>query len=287
MKFNLLTIAILLAGLTHLSGQGVSINEDGSSPDASALLDVSGTDKGVLIPRLTTAQMGAIATPATGLLVYNTDSASVFYYDGGWNRVANTYKIGFGSDYAHFEEDGTLFFEGEATVFNDLMIPGLSTVRNLNPPSLSTFLNGTLVYSFADEGSNSNEEQVYFTVQVAHMWKEGSTLYPHVHFAPATSGTGTIRWGLEYTWANVNATFPATTTIYAEASASGTAHQHQVIGFSTDLTPDANQDEISSMLVCRLFRDSSVDTYTGDVLFLQFDIHMEMNSEGSREPWIK
>ena len=44
-----------------------------SSPDNSAALDIVSTNKGVLIPRMTTAQRLAIATPTPGLLVYDND----------------------------------------------------------------------------------------------------------------------------------------------------------------------------------------------------------------------
>ncbi|MDT7830910.1 FISUMP domain-containing protein [Flavobacteriaceae bacterium S356] len=44
-----------------------------SNPDASAALEISSTTKGVLLPRMTKAQMEAITSPAEGLLVYCTD----------------------------------------------------------------------------------------------------------------------------------------------------------------------------------------------------------------------
>jgi hypothetical protein len=71
---------------------GVGVNTDGSSPDASSLLDVKSTDKGILIPRMTATQRGAIASPATGLLVFQTDATEGFYfYDGAtWVRLATT-----------------------------------------------------------------------------------------------------------------------------------------------------------------------------------------------------
>ncbi|HRN95420.1 MAG TPA: hypothetical protein PL084_11915, partial [Chitinophagales bacterium] len=54
-----------------------------ASPDASAKLQIDATDAGILIPRVTTAQRNAIASPATGLLVYVTDNTKGFwYYDG-------------------------------------------------------------------------------------------------------------------------------------------------------------------------------------------------------------
>lgn len=74
-----------LLTLLYLSGtfaqQGVGINTN--SPHASAALDVSSTDKGMLIPRMSQSQRNAIVSPANGLLVYQTDNVSGFYfYDG-------------------------------------------------------------------------------------------------------------------------------------------------------------------------------------------------------------
>jgi hypothetical protein len=56
--------------------------------DNSAVLDVRSTTKGLLIPRMTTAQMNAIVSPATGLLVTNTDSSGLCEYNGtSWRQV--------------------------------------------------------------------------------------------------------------------------------------------------------------------------------------------------------
>jgi len=60
----------------------VGINTDDSDPDSSAMLDIKSTDKGMLIPRMTSDQREAISTPANGLLVYDTDNYSFYYYDG-------------------------------------------------------------------------------------------------------------------------------------------------------------------------------------------------------------
>lgn len=53
------------------------------SPDGSSILDVSSTSKGLLTPRMTTAQRIAITTPADGLMVYDTDLKLLYYYSSG------------------------------------------------------------------------------------------------------------------------------------------------------------------------------------------------------------
>lgn len=59
-----------------------------TSPATSAVLDLSSTSKGFLIPRMSTAQRDAIATPATGLQIYNTTLSQLNYYDGiAWQTL--------------------------------------------------------------------------------------------------------------------------------------------------------------------------------------------------------
>ncbi len=62
-----------------------------SSPSASALLDVTSTNKGILIPRMTASQKNAISSPTTGLLIFQTDAPVGFYYYNGssWISISN------------------------------------------------------------------------------------------------------------------------------------------------------------------------------------------------------
>ncbi|MBS1602685.1 MAG: hypothetical protein JST42_08450, partial [Bacteroidetes bacterium] len=61
--------------------QGIGIGT--SSPNPSAQLDISSTTRGLLIPRMTQTQRNAIAGPAAGLLIYQTDNTAGFYYNAG------------------------------------------------------------------------------------------------------------------------------------------------------------------------------------------------------------
>lgn len=69
-------------------GQSVGINTDGSAPDASAMLDISSTTKGLLIPRMTNTERTNISSPAAGLMVYDTSEAIIYFYTGAkWQRL--------------------------------------------------------------------------------------------------------------------------------------------------------------------------------------------------------
>jgi hypothetical protein len=81
----------------QIYAQNVGINSDGSSPNASAMLDIKSADKGLLIPRValtSTSSASPITSPATSLLIYNTATAGdvtpgYYYWNGSaWVRFA-------------------------------------------------------------------------------------------------------------------------------------------------------------------------------------------------------
>ena len=90
LKFIPLFIALFFS--TKSFSQSVSINSTGAAPDTTAMLDVSSSTKGLLVPRMTAVQKNAIANPATGLLVYQTDGDEGFYYysGAGWLLLVTT-----------------------------------------------------------------------------------------------------------------------------------------------------------------------------------------------------
>jgi uncharacterized protein (TIGR02145 family) len=76
-------IALLLLFSSALFAQ-MGINADNSVPDNSAMLDVKATNRGLLIPRISTAGRSQIPSPATGLLIYNTTTNQFNYYNGSY-----------------------------------------------------------------------------------------------------------------------------------------------------------------------------------------------------------
>ena len=79
---------IIMALIQTAFTQSVAINNDASVPDASAMLDVKSTSKGMLVPRMTTAQRTAIVSPATGLLVFDNTNGSFWFYTGvAWTEL--------------------------------------------------------------------------------------------------------------------------------------------------------------------------------------------------------
>jgi len=77
-QFFTLLAAVLLTATTFAQ---VGINIE--TPDPSAALDITSTTGGLLVPRMTKDDRGFIDTPATGLIVYQTDGTPGFYYFNG------------------------------------------------------------------------------------------------------------------------------------------------------------------------------------------------------------
>ncbi len=77
LKKSLWAVLLLLCFYTSNAQVGIGT----TSPDVSSMLEVNSTTQGLLTPRMTTAQRNAIASPADGLIVYDTTLKSFYYYN--------------------------------------------------------------------------------------------------------------------------------------------------------------------------------------------------------------
>jgi hypothetical protein len=143
MKKLLLGIAIVAVTALQTNvakGQGMAINKTGSPANASAMLDVNDTAKGLLIPRMTQVQRNAIASPATGLMIFQTDATAGFYY---WNGAAWTaIGSGGGSGTVTSVSTGNLNPLFTATVNTPTTTPAIAYTLNQSA-SFTVFTNST------------------------------------------------------------------------------------------------------------------------------------------------
>ena len=171
----------------------------------------------------------------------------------------------------------------EPPVWDDVRVPGLAVKLGSSSPDLVAFLGagGLKVYAF--DGGVTTEE-VHFTIQFPHTYKCETDIEPHVHWAPTTNDAGNVVWQLEYTWINIGGTFGAAATIASTpAAAGGTAWVHKYAEFAA-IAGSGKGVNVSSMLVCRLFRDPTHgdDSYAHDAALLEFDCHFEIDTLGSK-----
>lgn len=189
--------------------------------------------------------------------------------------------------YSEFETDGTLKFNGNASVWDDLrVVPGAWSFAGTSDPEITDWQPGGSgatfkVYEFA------TSDQAFFTVQLPHAYKEGTNISVHVHWTPGARGNEengkTVAWKMDYSWANIDGTFGASANADMTDTCDGTDHKHQMTPAVAITGTDKN---ISSMLVCRIYRDTG-DTWASAVpgqqpVILEIDFHFEMDTVGSR-----
>lgn len=137
------------------------------------------------------------------------------------------------------------------------------------------------LYEFA------KNDEAFFLLQIPHGYKIGWDIHAHIHWTPGLRGNeeneNSVAWKLDYTWANINGTFAASSTVDLTDTCDGTDHKHQM---TPDVAISGTGKNISSMLLCRIYRDNG-DTWATNTsgnlpLLLEIDFHVPMDSLGSR-----
>lgn len=234
-------------------------------------LDISSSTNGFVPPQvaLTSVNVAApIVNPqggilASGTIVYNTAIAG-----SSPNNVTPGYYFWNGSVWIKFNAGNTAI-----DVDDDLRVP---LDKGSASASLEYFSgsSGPQIWVFRN---NAAVEAMSFTLQLPHNWKDGTTIYPHIHWIPRATATGNIKWNLDYTWANLNTgTFSAITTISGINTGPFTINQHLLADIGTGI--NGTGMTYSSVLICRIWRDSSAteDTYNADAAGLSMDFHISI-----------
>jgi hypothetical protein len=164
---------------------------------------------------------------------------------------------------------------GNATVWDDLMMPfSTGTTAGTGYP---TYNADSMYHSFVVDTTGPSKCIIYMPIQLPHKWKEGSTIYPHIHYRHSTTqGTPTFR--IKYKWVNIGAT-TGTWNWYTMSTTTGTTNlTHQMVYNATGISGSGNT--ISSMLLMQIYLvNTSTATKTCDAF--QFDIHVEQDALGS------
>jgi hypothetical protein len=126
-----------------------------TTPAVSSLLEIKSTSKGILIPRMTKAQRDAIAAPATGLMIYQTNNTPGFYYYSGtaWTAISSQ-----GANTA-------LSNLKSSTAINEDLLPDTSTTLNLgsiSKPWKDIYVGGKYYLDGVPYLSNNNYPDITF-----------------------------------------------------------------------------------------------------------------------------
>lgn len=96
-KYALIYISLFIFSLASYAQVGIGT----TSPDASAILDLSSSSKGILIPKMSETEKTSITAPAEGLMVYQTNADRGFWFYNGTNWVKFSF-VGSGGNVTHW-----------------------------------------------------------------------------------------------------------------------------------------------------------------------------------------
>jgi hypothetical protein len=185
-------------------------------------------------------------------------------------------------NYTEFENDGTVKFVGDATVWKDINLGG--GVFG-SPPGLQPS-----VVQFVDEGGTNTgiytagfaaTESISGSFELQHDYMEGTDLYFHIHWqgTAAPTGTDNVQWQLDYTVSKTGETLDAATDISVET---GFDTQYQFM-FSSFPVITGTNFTIGNQFLFTLTRiAASANEYGGNALLATTGIHYQLDTSGSR-----
>ncbi len=205
---KIIGFCLLLAAMFANAQNNVGIGTN--APNSSSILDLSATDKGLLVPRVTQAQRQAIASPATGLLVFDITVNCFFYYDGAtWLSLCNQPGI-----QGPTGDTGAQGIQGVTGATGDTGTQGLQGVQGATgntgatgPGTICPTASGTYlaVFTSPTDLCNSvlyqNNNRIGLNNTTPNVAIDASTANDGIAFPagttaqrPTTSTAGTMRW---------------------------------------------------------------------------------------------
>ena len=225
------------------------------------------------------------AIPNTDYVPAVNTATSMSLVESGVTILSPSTKIGGATDNSEFEADGTLKFNGNATIFNDFNMSLVPPQGGSAVPAIIPVNGDARLDCYAFSGTNSTPDEIHSSLEIPHSYKEGSDIGFHIHWAPTTTALGDVKWQLRYMWFNRGEAVPLGTTASVVSPAGGVAWKEQ---FSNITIPGAGKTFGSRFLFC-LFRDVNdvQDTYAANAATFDMGFHFESDTVGSRQITVK
>ena len=217
----------------------------------------------------------------------------VFILGIGLTSVAQEVKINHdGENGLAIEKDGTLRADGEATCWRDELQELIGKkIYDAKGNVTYDIANATIVF----ESGADTDDYVIMNVQLNHDWDETTPIRPHLHWEQNENATP--NWLLAYRWqVNGESKNTAWTNVAYKENAytydSGTIIQISSFG---DIPLPSSGAGTSSIIQLKLMRDTNndsgkfsvTDAYSGDAAGLSLDVHIKINTLGSRTEYAK
>ena len=192
-----------------------------------------------------------------------------------------------GGNYAEFEADGTYIARGTSSTFRDELPSYVLPAAGATAPDSVTHTIGGIIrqlYSFDGAGT---EERLSGSFEIPHDWKLDSEIEIHIHWRPSTTGTGNVEWHFDWEYSPPQGAPVTKTTLSGVATipaAQQYLHKLNTIGLI-----DATGFSLGGKIGFNLRRSPAGvnDTYGADALFEQIAMHVEIDTLGSRQRYVK
>lgn len=201
-RINTFLIAFVAGVFTIHAQVGIGTN----SPEASSALEISSSDKGLLIPRMTTAQRSAIANPANSLMVFDTETNSYWsYIEDVWQES----KPGVGK-FVDGSADDIAYYEGRVGIGINAFAQHhklyVENVTDNNGPNASAILRGvydgegtaSVTYGSVGVARNNSTGTIAYAIGtqgVIENPNNGASITTAVGSYPQIANSGTINYG--------------------------------------------------------------------------------------------
>lgn len=212
-----------------------------STPNSSAQLEIASFSKGLLIPRMTATQRTAILTPATGLLVYQTDPPAGFYYHNGtvwvqlgvntgWSLTGNAGTTA--SNFIGTTDGQPLYFKVWDKPAGHILPAGDNTAFGLTALKNSTGKNNTAIGTSALEYNSTGTSNTAIGESALRMNTLGSFNTANGLSALYTNTSGKYNTAMGFYALFYNATTTGNTAVGSEALYSNKADGNTGIGYN-------------------------------------------------------
>jgi hypothetical protein len=168
-------------------------------------------------------------------------------------------------------------------VWNDYSAPiEAKNISGGNNPSFNTYMGNFQGYLFHESTMN----QVWCDFHIKHDYAMGTYLFPHAHWLPTTTATGTVRWGFEVMVAKGHGqqAFGNPVTVFASTTITESSLGMHMVTEVDDLNaiPPLNL-EPDSFVKIRVFRDAAhaTDTYPDPIHAWCCDLHYQVDKIGT------
>lgn len=199
-------------------------------------------------------------------------------FDGPETLSPNSIFIGDLTNNLEITPSSVFKLNGTATVWDDLLQSATSGKQGSNYKPEFDYTDLAALFP-----QNNATEMLYYNIQFPHYWKEGSVIYPHVHFLQNQNVNPTFK--IDYRWLQLGEAIPSWNTyIMATTVATYTSGTISQIVYGNAGISGAGKT-ISSILQVKLYRQDIV--YIGNCKVISFDIHIEKDSIGSSSEYTK